>query len=198
MVMSNGWLTCSAKPSCLLGDLGGLLYELLARPHTFLLRSVGRRLLGGRKRLPSGGGQVTLAGLQRRLTAAGPPVLVGPIAEGPLGGLHDLYPPPCRLYSAARNCALRADHCPGRPPLPPALMRSNSCLRIPGLVYTPASLTLDLVGMVVRTGRLRRAASLPRRGCPAARRQGCPSRRSCTPPTRSRASRSTAGDPRAS
>jgi hypothetical protein len=59
-------------------------------------------------------------------------LLVRPVAQGLLGGLHDLYPPPSALYIRARNCAFLALHCPGRPPLPPALMRSNSCFRRPG------------------------------------------------------------------
>ena len=44
------------------------------------------------------------------------------------------YPPPARLYWAASSWALRADHCPGAPPLSPAKMRALSRSRSAGLV----------------------------------------------------------------
>jgi hypothetical protein len=38
------------------------------------------------------------------------------------------------LYSAASNCALRADHCPGLPPFDPAMIFFLSRSRSAGLV----------------------------------------------------------------
>ena len=45
------------------------------------------------------------------------------------------YPPPAALYFWATSCAFRADHCPARPPLVPALTADTIvCLSV-GLVY---------------------------------------------------------------
>jgi len=44
------------------------------------------------------------------------------------------YPPPAALYFWATSCALRADHCPDRPPLVPAFTDATIWSRKLGLV----------------------------------------------------------------
>ena len=77
MVMSNGWLTYSAEPSGLLGDLGGLLYELLLT-HPWLgvyacLVDSGFGWHGGQKGTSSAGCKSSSAGLSGG-SAAGLPI----------------------------------------------------------------------------------------------------------------------------
>ena len=57
-----------------------------------------------------------------------------PISFIMFDAFHDLYPPPAFLYAVANICALRADHWPGLPPLPPALILLNKVFRMVGLV----------------------------------------------------------------
>lgn len=45
-----------------------------------------------------------------------------------------LYPPPAFRYAKAKSCALRADHCPGLPPLLPAIIWRFRRSRTSGLV----------------------------------------------------------------
>jgi len=48
--------------------------------------------------------------------------------------LGPVYPPPAALYFCATSCALRADHCPARPPFVPDLTADTIvCLSV-GLV----------------------------------------------------------------
>jgi len=49
--------------------------------------------------------------------------------------LRPVYPPPAASYFWATICALRADHCPERPPFVPAFTDATIWSRKLGLVY---------------------------------------------------------------
>ena len=48
--------------------------------------------------------------------------------------LFPVYPPPAASYFWATSCALRADHCPERPPLVPAFTDATIVARSDGFV----------------------------------------------------------------
>ena len=117
-----------------------LRHKLFACGFSCTLGSGCSGVLRGAKGADCSFGEVTFArrvcALRRGLTAFGSPLLLGPRFEAFLAFCESthLYPPPAFLYFVASICAFLALHCPGAPPLPPALICSKSCLRLPGFV----------------------------------------------------------------